>query len=686
MTLKKAAALVLSFVMTATLMQTGIITAYADEVNPETVNPETFNTTVTGTDINESIPEGDYSGIRCSSADGNSCTVTGSGTLNDSQLPDNSEYKEVILAEAEGTGSSTSVTFEGSVEDTKDLDGIRATGDGGSAEVTINNGDVTGRIGAAIEADHGGSAKVTINNGDVTGKVSIVPKHGVGASVRAQNGGSAEFTTNRNVAGGDVGFNLHSSGDNSKVTVTVTGGNVKASGRNAQAESLGIGVNATAHDGGTTAVTVTGDVEGDKLGIESTATTNSTDSTVTVTVNGNVKGGLRGIDTHPVEGGKTITDVYGNVKAGGDNTAENIRGISIESHIGSVEVRIMDCDDPNNTQISGNVASKGYGIYIESLDNGEDKPVEILIDGELKADLAAVQLRNPKNNNDENDLHLTVWKADLNKNGNIVEFQEDSTQNNGTSAVGGTGNDALRETIEKSIQYIIKIEQPEEGATLSAAKQSGAALTQYQGRDVACEGDRVFMKVKLQDGFRITAAYSDLGKTIPMMLDAATGDYYVSVMKGGGIYLSAVLQKLPDPEPDPEPQPEPTPTPDPEPAPVKPRESSSRAGYWKQDQTGWFFQFEGDAGIARNTVIYIDASSSDGSAEGYYGFGEDGYMLTGWGKIGDYWYYFDASGLMKTGWQTIDGVQYYFNPGIYSAGSLVAPIGALMSHDRPVGI
>ena len=58
----------------------------------------------------------------------------------------------------------------------------------------------------------------------------------------------------------------------------------------------------------------------------------------------------------------------------------------------------------------------------------------------------------------------------------------------------------------------------------------------------------------------------------------------------------------------------------------------------------------------------------------------------GWEQIDGKWYYFGSDNLMKTGWQTINGVQYYFNPGIYSAGGLVGPIGALINFDSPADI
>ena len=74
-------------------------------------------------------------------------------------------------------------------------------------------------------------------------------------------------------------------------------------------------------------------------------------------------------------------------------------------------------------------------------------------------------------------------------------------------------------------------------------------------------------------------------------------------------------------------------------------------------------------------------TKSHGYAAGWYGFGDDGYMLRDWQCINGYWYYFDpANGLMMIGWQNINGKDYYFNPGVIMAGSLVVPVSVLFTN------
>ena len=76
--------------------------------------------------------------------------------------------------------------------------------------------------------------------------------------------------------------------------------------------------------------------------------------------------------------------------------------------------------------------------------------------------------------------------------------------------------------------------------------------------------------------------------------------------------------------------------------------SSALAG-WQKDGTGWWYSYE-NGGYAKNTWFQENN-------EWYY-FGNDGYMVTGWQKIGS-WYHFDGSGKMDTGWLNDGGAWYY---------------------------
>ena len=82
--------------------------------------------------------------------------------------------------------------------------------------------------------------------------------------------------------------------------------------------------------------------------------------------------------------------------------------------------------------------------------------------------------------------------------------------------------------------------------------------TEYQ---VANQGDRItLLKLDIPAGKQIAAAYwdKDRSESCKLLQDSATGDYYLTVPKGGGVWLSIVLEDIPDdPKPDPKPNPDP---------------------------------------------------------------------------------------------------------------------------------
>ena len=78
--------------------------------------------------------------------------------------------------------------------------------------------------------------------------------------------------------------------------------------------------------------------------------------------------------------------------------------------------------------------------------------------------------------------------------------------------------------------------------------------------------------------------------------------------------------------------------------------SSAMAG-WQKDGGKWWYSYE-NGGYARNTWL-------QGGNKWYY-FGDDGYMVTGWQKLGK-WYHFNSSGKMDTGWLNDGGTWYYLD-------------------------
>ena len=599
---------------------------------------------------------------------------------------------------AEG-GKSATVTAK-DVSNDEGADGVHAeaSGSGSSVDVTVN-GSVNGGYDDIIEAAAagGGQTSVTVN-GDASGSYGVYV-HDSTDNENEYGNGTINVTVNGKITGEDYGIDA-SANENSTVTVTAKG-NVTGASED--------GVEVEAGENSTSTIKVSGNINGGSSGIDADSYGRGN---TTVEVTGDVTGGNNGIYAEASYGGNTSVLVNGNVSATGSASSEEdyyrerqTVGIYLDIDGGDVTVSVKDKDDPNDSDISGNVRSTGAGLHISYVPDNDNEEgtltaeaddqtgaaassgsADVLIEGVLHGDTAAVMV---SENVTPDDLKLTVWKVDP-VNDNIVEFAPEYTEpefrplsvqlqsitltNEGTNTAdtGAASSDADKETkrqaLEKSIQYIIKVEQPKEGATLTATGKGGAALAVSHDHSVAKEGEEVYLKVDLQKGFKITGAFNGLGQKVALLKDAS-GNYYVTVPKGGGVYLTAELEKVQEEKKEEK----------------KTGSSGSRSGsgntrmgYWKQDAHGWYYQFVNGGGIARNTVFYIDQKSSDGYTPGYYGFGEDGYMKTGWALINNYWYYFDpASGLMMYGWQNINGKDYYLNPGVLATGTFAIPIGAL---------
>jgi len=93
--------------------------------------------------------------------------------------------------------------------------------------------------------------------------------------------------------------------------------------------------------------------------------------------------------------------------------------------------------------------------------------------------------------------------------------------------------------------YIAKVEQPSKGGTLKAVDPNGSDLSKSYDFPVAHEGDKVILKANLQSGWKIKAAYNGKGANKQQLSKDKNGNYYIIVPKGGGINLSADLEKEP---------------------------------------------------------------------------------------------------------------------------------------------
>jgi LPXTG-motif cell wall-anchored protein len=375
---------------------------------------------------------------------------------------------------------------------------------------------------AAGDTDHTDTVYVEANGttGDQSKKVGDITADASGAEVHASGGASATLTT----------------------------GNVTGSW----------GVSANAEGSSHADVTVNGDVTASDQGVRTSS--QSKGSSVDVTVNGDVTATYDyGIREKTDRGGSSSVTVNGDVTGA--------TGVGAFTFGDSNLLIIGDVDDFENAyQIGGREGGGKITLVIDGdltgtsqagLDvgmNGYPGIVDVLVTGTItgnngKGDNAGIEVRN---DNTEKNTHVTAWQITPDSNGNVA------------ARSGENGNVAASD-LEAAINYIVRVAQPEHGATLTAVNAEGGALAQSHGYDVAHEGEKVLLKVDLEPGFKLVGAYGDEMQKVPLSQDAE-GNWYLVVPKGGGVLLSAVIRAASDPEPTPAAD-EPTPAAD-EPAPA----------------------------------------------------------------------------------------------------------------------
>ena len=485
------------------------------------------------------------------------------------------------------------VTSEGNDNDAIDLD----ANDESAMSVDVT-GNVSG-VGGGIDADASGDSKLDV---DVTGGVSG-GNYGIDADAYGDSKIDVDVTgENANVIGGDA-ISASAYG-NAEVNITVEGDVEGTGRRVAEKEDEmiedempedeegtgfddGIGIDAEAYGEGTVNVTVSGDVTGNFTGIRAEARgmedgfvvrrddeplrllaravpdadapadddeveedeSEKSPASVNVDVSGDVTAGELGVNTS-VAGGATI-DIHigGNLTSSGngiqlyssDEAFEPVeerpmlRAAAIPDGVPEEEGEPASEEDEDiseeaevpssiNVTIDGDVTAENYGVIADLEEEGST--ADILINGTLSAGACPVLIAKEEVDA-ESGVTLTVWKIVPGEDGVIAKDSLPDTEDE---------EDLVKdENFEKSIQYIIKMEQPEKGGTLSID-----GVTTSHDLDVAREGEKVLLKVDLEEGFKITGAYNGLGEKVALVLDD-DGNYYVIVPRGGGVYLSVTL-------------------------------------------------------------------------------------------------------------------------------------------------
>ena len=220
------------------------------------------------------------------------------------------------------------------------------------------------------------------------------------------------------------------------------------------------------------------------------------------------------------------------------------------------EGNVYDCvtvanEGTTKVVIGRDVISDGNGVELTA--GGEEK-TDLIIDGSVVTDGGTSIVLKDDDTVLGDKLTLTVWEMTADRDGDYVK-RETFNETTGKKKLV-----ADREA-EKAIQYIIRIDPSQEGIIHTDGTRD------YQGRNVANEGDIIVLKIDVPAGLMIDEVYGDHQAHSKLIQDSY-GNYFMIVPRGGGVLFSVILKDYIEPEPEPQPLPLPQPDPEPQPVPV----------------------------------------------------------------------------------------------------------------------
>lgn len=285
-------------------------------------------------------------------------------------------------------------------------------------------------------------------------------------------------------------------------------------------------------------------------------------------------------------------------------TGINSDGIYIQSLGGSnVNINVGDdlYGDANGAVISADgdsdvclsvkndLTGGDAGLVVLCSDEASHNTIDVVVEHTLSGGEHTIVIVNPIRQNYPN---VYVWKAKVNNDGHIVYVE---------------GNDGNSEDIEiNNIYYILKVEQPTNGGTLSLSDENGNELKNMYGYYVSKVGGEVLLKVNVNNGYQIIGAYNGSQK---LNLYRDNNVYYLRVPKGGGVYLTAILEKILESTPASKPIPTPVPDEKNQEEPIQPV-----ASVWQQNIETWSLGVQG-------TTILEKKDSKTGVSISFYSDG-----------------------------------------------------------------
>ena len=186
--------------------------------------------------------------------------------------------------------------------------------------------------------------------------------------------------------------------------------------------------------------------------------------------------------------------------------------------------------------VEGDVTAETVGVDVKG---NEASDIDLFINGTVDGGKTAVLLSEEAVIGEN--VTLTVWKLE-NEDDKLVTRAKTGGDNGPLMTAGGEEQEAVTtyENISDEeygkIQYIIRIEAGQEDYIATDAGK------QVNGYDVANENQKVTLKLTPPEGYEITGAFNGEGDEKIELTKDDEGNYYVTVERGGGVYLSVTYQ------------------------------------------------------------------------------------------------------------------------------------------------
>ena len=259
------------------------------------------------------------------------------------------------------------------------------------------------------------------------------------------------------------------------------------------------------------------------------------DSKTDISVNGNITADKSAINLSASLGGENHIEVNGDVTGfakGGDDPERDDAVIWIQA---------TDPDSRNDVFVKGDVTGDRIGVWVVVPAENTGYPENnVVIDGTLSANVAAVQV-DDRLGEGKFKNSITVWKIET------PGFTAAKWEPIGEDEENPQFNLVEDEETEKNIRYIISVNQNDH-ATLTATDADGKALATVTGvggsvLEYAHEGDKVLLKIDVDDDYRLNAVYGDEGQKLELVKDG-NGNYYIMVPRNGGVIFSVDLSRI----------------------------------------------------------------------------------------------------------------------------------------------